>query len=257
MQTSEESTASSEKIMERLVQEALQMENHRRLGTLSRLREACDAILSGNAEKLARNPTANENAAFFRQSRPNLSTQMIERYVRMRQRLEGTSSEWTGPVAVTIRKDPDLTGYCRQRISEVVPVRPRRTSIRPRTHQIESAIGALPLTDQSLVREALDEGRRSKRELDILHHALRNVPGLDFDAVLRGVAPDPTYHVQEALPAADRQTLKLLLRRITNPTLLRESGLVLRDNRLYVDHSGEDIVLPEEMALLNRLAGVG
>lgn len=257
MQASESPIPLSEKMMERFMQEALGMESSKRAGTLSRLREACDAILSGEAEKLARNPVAKEDPAFFRQRRPKLSTPMIERYVKMRQRLEGAGSDWTGPVAVTIRKDSDLDNYYKQRLAEVAPLRTRRLSARPRAQHIEAAIGGLPLTDQSIIREALDEGRQSKRELDMLRHALRNIPGLDLDAVLSGGRPQPTYQLLEALPAAERRILKMLVTRITDPDALRETGLVFRDGRLSVDYSGEDIVMPEEFSLLRKLAGAG
>lgn len=255
MQASESPIPLSEKMMDRFMQNALVMESSRRAGTLSRLREACDAILSGEAEKLARNPVAKEDPAYFRQRRPKLSTPMIERYVKMRQRLEGAGSDWTGPVAVTIRKDPDLDDYYNQRLAELAPFRERRFSAHPRADHIEAAMRELPLTDRSIIREALDEGRQAKRELDMLRHALRNIPGLDLDAVLSGDKPQPTYQLLEALPAAERLTLKSLLSRITDPNALRETGLVFRDGRLSVDYSGEDIVMPEEISLLRRLAG--
>lgn len=44
---------------------------------------------------------------------------------------------------------------------------------------------------------------------------------------------------------------------MTNNQWLREAGLAFRNGRLKIEDTGEDLVLPEEMVLLTKLAGIG
>lgn len=184
MNDSEPTQTAAERMMARLLDEAARSGTGKAVATLRRLKIACDDILSGAAERMAHLPAAREDAALFRPAAKQLNSEIIGRYVRMRARLEGAASEWTGPHPVTIRSNQDYSAYVRERLAEVVAAPPRKARAGTRALSVEAAIADLPLTSQSLIREALEDGRQHKRELDIIRQALKKIGGLDYDVVV-------------------------------------------------------------------------
>jgi len=248
----------AEAVMNRLLSEAERVGDPRRLGTLSRLVEACDELLSGEAYRRAKG--AQRDPEFFNPNFLRLNSNTIHQYVRLRAYLDGAETTWTGPVATTIRGENDLTTYVRLREAEAK--RPGKVRAkRPRARKLEEIVGSIQsITDQAVLRQALVDGRKYKRELDIVLATLRRLPDFDVDALKEGkILTSRPYDVGESIIAPeDAKTLRKLLVRFRDNTELAEFGLVYRSGRLKMDMPpGTDLVLPEEMSLLARLAGVG
>jgi hypothetical protein len=240
--------------MQRLRADAALLGDPRRMGTLERLEQACSDLLSGAAMRLAE--AHGRDGGRFRMSVRRLNPQAIEDYVRLRQQIEGRSY-WSGPVSVTIRSDPDLKAYVKERAREAFGDRrpPKPNSSRRRIDEIVDRIPSLD--DQSRLRVALEDGRQCKRELDLLREAVRKLPAVDPDILLKpgGAESDVTIHAP--LSGAERELVKTLLGRIRNNSYLFEMGLVFRNGRLKMDGPpGKDLVLPEELRLLCSLAGL-
>lgn len=244
-------------LMNRLMSEAERIGDARRLGTLSRLVEACDDLLSGEAYKKAK--AAGRDPEFFNPNFLRLNSNTVHQYVRLRGAIGGSGTSWTGPVATTIRAEKDLMAYLKLRDQEAKrPGRPRARGRRsPKLDEIVD--GLQSITDQAVVRQALADGRLWKRELDILLAALRRLPGIDIDALRKGkaVSCPPTADVPGMVAPGDSKTLRKLLTRLTDEKELRVFGLMFRNGRVKMeDGTGDDLVLPEEMSLLARLAGL-
>jgi hypothetical protein len=120
---------------------------------------------------------------------------------------------------------------------------------------IESAISALGLSDQALIREKIEEGRVAKRENDLMRKAIRDMTGFDLDEILNGKKGGAAMlEIIEPLSASDRHSLKVLVGRITDGSLA-EIGLVFRGGRLKGNWGPEsDVVTAEEMKVLRKLA---
>jgi hypothetical protein len=248
---------SADDLMGRLIKEGERAADSRRIATLSRLVEACDDLLSGQAYKLAK--SAKRNPEFFNPNFFRLNSNAVHQYVRLRAHLDGSRTSWTGPVATTIRADRDLMAYLKMRESEVN--RPATRKLRgSRSGKLEDVVNGLQsITDQAIVRQALADGRAWKRELDILLATLRLVPSIDVDALREGKtmsASEPAGTVSNAISSEESRTLKKLLIRLRDDDQLGEFGLRCRNGRVKMASGpGLDLVFPEEMALLARLAG--
>lgn len=254
--TDHHDTITAETVMDRLISEAKRIGDGRRLGTLSRLVEACDDILSGEAYRMAKG--AKVDPEFFNPNFVRLNSNAVHQYVRLRARLEGGGTSWTGPVATTIRAEKDLMAYLKLREQGVNrPGRPR--SRRRRSQKLEEIVDGLQsITEQAILRQALADGRRWKRELDIVLSTLRRLPEVDIDALREGkiLSGFPPADGAATLSPEDSATLRKLLARLKDNDGLSEFGLVFRNGRLKMDSApGTDLLLPEEFSLLRRLSG--
>jgi hypothetical protein len=255
-ENSEEVTAQS--LMARLASEARRSGDARRIGTLARLVEACDEILSGEAYKRAK--TAKLDPELFNPNFVRLKSNIVHQYVLLRKKLEGGNSQWNGPVATTIRAEKELMAYLALREREAErPKRPRYKG--PRTRRLDEIVDRIEgISDQAVVRQALADGRAWKRELDILLAALRQLlPHIDIDALREGKAlftnpREPA--VVAGLAPQDEHVLRKLVARVQDAEFLSEFGLVNRNGRLKMDIApGLDLIFPEELQLLVRLSG--
>lgn len=252
-----EDLVTADTLMDRLRSEAERIGDARRLGTLSRLVEACDDLLSGEAYRKAK--AARRDPEFFNPNFLRLNSNTVHQYVRLRGHVDGSGTSWTGPVATTIRAEKDLMAYLKLREQETKrPGNPR--SRRPRSRKLDEIVNGLQsITDQAALRQALADGRQWKRELDILLATLRRLPAIDIDALREGkiVSPSPAAGAPGLLAPEDSKTLRKLLARLKDNKGLSDFGLIFRSGRVKMDLApGTDLVLPEELSLLARLAGV-
>ena len=253
----EDDALTADLLMGRLRREAKAAGDPRRMGTLSRLVEACEDLLSGEAYKHAK--SAGRDPEVFNPNFVRLRSNVVAAYIRLRGHLEGSGTSWTGPVAVTIRSDKDLMAYLKLREQEAK--RPSQTRSRgPRSKRLEEIVDCLQnITDQATLRQALADGRQWKRELDILLASLRRLPAIDVDALREGRAGamQPVSNCTTMLAPDDMKTLRGFLARLRDNDGLSEFGLVFRNGRVKMDIApGTDFVLPEEISLLAKLAGL-
>lgn len=258
-QTTEPEAATADNLIGRLQADAKRASDLRRVGTLTRLVEACDEILSGGAYKRAK--SARQDPEIFNPNFVKLNSRVIEQYVRFRSRLDGSGSEWTGPVATTIRGDRDLMTYLKLRDAESKrPGKPKRpTPLSRRADEIIDRIDSIH--DQALLREVLAKAREAKRQLDVMVAALRKHPEIDVDALREGrYTPRKLYgpQAQSTVTEDDTKLIRKLVTRLRDNAELEEFDLVYRSGRVKMSQgSGLDLVYPEEMRLIERLAGLG
>lgn len=245
----------AETLMNRLKIEAGVLGDARRLGTLSRLVEACDDLLSGEAYRRAKE--ARRDPEFFNPNFLRLNSNTVHQYVRLRAHLDGGGTIWTGPVATTIRAEKDLMAYLKLREQEAKrPGNPRPRG--PRSRKLDQIVNGLQsITDQAVLRQAFADGRQWKRELDILLSTLRRLPNIDVDALKEGKTVSQPAGVPAPIAPEDSKTLRKLMMRLRDSQGLSEFGLVFRSGRVKMDFApGTDLILPEEISLLARLAGI-
>lgn len=245
----------AESLMGRLQAEAKRASDERRVGTLSRLVEACDEILSGGAYKRAK--SVKQDPEIFNPNFVKLNSRVIESYVRFRARLDKGGTEWTGPVATTIRGDKDLMTYLKLRDAESNrPGRPKRHT--PQSKRADEIIDRIDsIHDQALLRDVLAKAREAKRQLDIMVAALRKHPEIDVDALREGQYTPRKIdgpHAQSAIGAEDTKLIRKLMTRLRDNSALEEFDLIYRGGRVKMDMgAGLDLIYPEEMRLLERL----
>jgi len=254
--TDEPETVTADSLMGRLQEEAKRASDLRRIGTLARLVEACDEILSGEAYK--RLKSARQDPEVFNPNLVKLNSRVIEMYVRFRARLDKGKTEWTGPVATTIRGDKDLMAYLKLRdVESKRPGRPKRPT--PRSRRADEIIERIDnIHDQALLREVLAKAREAKRQLDIMVAALRKHPEIDVDALREGEYSPRKIDgpvAQSAVSVGDTKLIQKLVARFKDNEELDEFDLVYRSGRVKTE-TGLDLVYPEEMKLLERLAGL-
>ncbi|MCO6388936.1 hypothetical protein [Aliihoeflea sp. 40Bstr573] len=251
--SSSDQNSLAEQLMDRLRSAARMAGDRRRLGTLARLVEACDEILSGAAYHRAK--SVGENPESFNPQFPKLNPRIIETYVRLRKRTEKGSSEWTGPVGTTIRADRELRDYVKLRFAEVSA--PKRSKARSnRAHQLEEIVNTVPgLTGQAMLRQALAEGRQWKRQFDILSAALRQGPVADIEGLRKGRLSITDI---SSLSSREQEILQHFVCRLKDAKTLAEFGLTYSGDRIKMDYApGSDLVVAEELRLLEKMAGLG
>lgn len=247
-----EAAKASATIMARLKGEAKANGSERRLGTLARLEEACDDIVSGRALDLAREHGWDK--AYFMQHR-RLVARSVHEYVLMR-RYIAPKSVWNGPTKDTIAHDKNLSAYLSARDTErEVARRPSRRGTKSRA--IDDIIAEkLDFNDQAAVRAALEGGRLAKRQFDTLAAFFHKLAGVDLRQLDAFSFEDVARSIRGQIGGDDRQVLSKLVERLQNNTVLVEMGLVFRNGRVKMDYApGTDLVRPEELTVLVRLAG--
>lgn len=258
-QVEESGAVTADSLMSRLQAEAERASDIRRAGTLTRLAEACDEITSGIAYKRAK--SAKQDPEFFNPNFVKLNSRIIEAYVRFRARLDKGETEWTGPVASTIRGDKDLMTYVNLRDAErTYPVKSKRPT--PQSRRVDEIIDRIGnIQEQAFLREVLAKAREAKRQLNIMVETLRKHPEIDVDALREGRhsprmidGPQP----QSVISADDTKAIRKLVARLRDNNELEEFDLIYRSGRVKMGMgAGLDLILPEEMKLLERLAGLG
>lgn len=190
----------SDKLMQRLMDEAERLGRYAptRLGTLRRLKTACDDILSGTAERMAES----EGLAHNDYRGPvKLNPAIIERYVNLRATMNRADcSEWTGPKASILRRDYGLRAYVDARRVEAFGTRNRRPKGN-RATRVEDAINKLTLEDRNVVRDEIEVGREARKELNLLKETVKSLRPIEYEELvslgqkkgmrLRSAAPPP------------------------------------------------------------------
>ncbi|MDN3564969.1 hypothetical protein ACFQY5_02685 [Paeniroseomonas aquatica] len=251
----------SEHILVRLRSQAETYEKSEvRLGSIERLVTACDAIESGAAAILL---CKIEGSDLGLARTPKINPSNIEKYVRARQK-QG-SQEWTGPTRVFIASDSELKAYVTAREDE--RLKPAEISKRPSQRQkdIEDTVSQIQSIEmRQIVRHDLEEGRLTRRRLDILTAGLRTLPGIDVDALLRGTPGGSQNRpaiggegvsASLTLSPEEKGILKRLLDRLADTAEMARAGLESDGRRLRLAIAPRTtIIRPDEMSLLRQLA---
>ncbi|TPK99837.1 hypothetical protein FJ938_23730 [Mesorhizobium sp. B2-4-14] len=255
-QSAETESVTADSLMAGLQREARQTGDPRPVATLARVVEACDDILSGGAARRAR--AAKEDPKMFDPDFVKLNPRVIGLYIRFRARLDKGPTDWSGPHPSTIRGWKELAQYVQLRAAEATrPGRPKRPS--PSSRKTDEIIDGIEnMHDRAQLREAVARGRETKRQLDIMVAALRRYPEIDIDALQEG-RPFATKvkgpQAQSAVGLEDVKLIRRLVARLRDNDQLDEFDLIFRSGRVKRE-GGLDLVLPEEISLLERLAGL-
>jgi hypothetical protein len=245
----------AESLMARLQDEAKRTGDPRPVATLAHVVEACDEILSGAAAKRAR--AAKQGPQIFDPAFVKLNPRVIGDYVRFRARLDKVPTEWSGPHPSTIRGWKELAQYVQLRAAEAHrPGRPKRPS--PSSRKTDEIVDGIEnMHDRAQLREAIARGREARRQLDIMVAALRRYPEIDIDGLREGRSVATKVQgpqAQSAIGPEDVKLIRRLVARLQDNDQLDEFDLIYRSGRVKRE-GGLDLVLPEEMKLLERMAG--
>jgi hypothetical protein len=246
----------ADSLMEMLLREVKRTGDPRPVATLARVVEACDEILSGAAARRAK--TAKEDPQIFDPDFVKLNPRVIGLYIRLRARLDKGPTDWTGPHPSTIRGWKELAQYVQLRAAEANrPGRPKRPT--PGSRKTDEVIDGIEnLHDRAQLRELIAKGRETKRQLDIMCEAIRKYPEIDIDALREGRSFATKVQGPQAQSAVGPEDVKLIRRlvaRLQDEDHLDELDLIYRSGRVKRE-GGLDLVFPEEMRLLERLAGL-
>jgi hypothetical protein len=243
---------SSQIIFERLVAEAkMSPRGEVRLATLDRTKTACDDIVSGRAADVARR--AGADPALFPKSMPWVNPRKVHQYVKFRRRLDG-EKQWPGPHETTL-KAADLKAYLDARNAEArgFAKLPPKTSRRRKVIEIVSAIQ--PPSDRDLVIRTIDEACLAKDRFQIAREMIKQIGGIDLDALVDGKWSPPAQTSPNLEPEKKRVLLHLI-KRLTDDGLLAEFGLVYDGSRIKMDGgTGATLVPKDAMDLLCALCG--
>lgn len=248
----------ADSLMEQLKAEAERRGDPRRLATLSRLVQACNDLQSGAAYRQAK--AARETFAEIYDPRfLNLRSKLVSHYVDYRRRIEGSGSEWTGPHDVTIRRHPEWMTYLSLRRQESGPSRKKRRS--EGSKRLDDMIDRIPdVFERDQIRAAVERGRKWKNDLDIFVEACRKLPEIDIDLLREGKHPKRHVDAPDAssvMRPDDVRVIRELVMRLQDNGYLEDLELVYRSGRVKMSHGlGRDLIMPEEMQLLERLAGL-
>lgn len=223
------------------------------LGTLARVVEACDAIISGDAAGLARDLKQQENV--LRSGRTPINSRTIDAYIRLRHFADQRAripSEWVGPRDATIRRTEDLKKYVDARRDALASK--ARPSAGSRARRIEEIVGSLtsPEARQDL-RFTLEQGYVAQRQLTLLRKAIEtNFPAVDLNAVVNGQASAAPNTL--ALDEAARRTLTQLAAKLQDHQHLRHFGLVNDGKRIKLAQPpGTQLIEKAELEALMSL----
>lgn len=149
------------------------------LGTLARLLEACDAIVSGDAGALAE--AEKLETQYLLPGRTPLNNMTVAAYVRLRRHVERRREEegkWNGPAGKTIQRTYAYRRYLVTR-QELQQIR-RRPSQGSKQRRIEEILGSIePIEARQDLRFELDKGITATRQLAVLTRGLADA-GIDL-----------------------------------------------------------------------------
>lgn len=229
------------------------------LGTLARLIEACDEILSGRAGALAEREKI--ETEHLLPGRTPLNSVTIASYVRLRARLDrkaNLDSEWTGPADATVRRSDGLRPVVQAlRDAELVV---RRKPVGSRSRRIEEIIGSIePIEARQEMRFELERGRRAEKQLQILQKGLSK-QGVDLSSLLTEAQPSASawsgpvsgHRVNDD----QSQTLAQLRALLLDNDQLRQFELVNDGSRIKLNRSPSTALFSKTMlsALLELIA---
>lgn len=242
----------SETIMKGLLMEA--EDNASRQGTLSRLREACDDVLSGHALKLARQCGWRKD--WFVPNRA-LVYRSVHEYRKMRQ-FVSPRTEPPGPTLDTIAHDPGLSSYVkareRERAGQARPSRPKSGTRARRSDDIIAE--KLDFNEQAIVRTELVAGRLAQRKFDTLAAFFHRLAGVDLGKRETFSFEDVARSIRGQLSGDDREPIERLVARLHDNELLVGMGLINDGGRILTDYGDLVLVKPDELRVLVRLAGL-
>lgn len=258
----------SHQLLEKLREAANgQLRPGERNGTLDRLVEACDAIASGQAHVVVKEglPHAEFN---FKRKPTLIKPPRIEEYVLARRALDlgkkRIPSTWTGPMAVTIRKDPALLEYVRTREQEQVAGAGGRVA--PSADRVIDRIEDLAL--RSELRLLLARGRHAEQDLLRLKSAMRRLrPTFDVERLVLGAennasgVPATSSHTLPAPAGATDAKLRLAaiaIMRLSDQRFLAQFGLELSAEfgNVIERRTRAELISAEELAAFQTLTGV-
>lgn len=238
----------SDLIQQTLVFAARQLQRSEvRLGTIERLVRACDAIENGKALEAIKSDLGKKHISG--EANFKITPSNIEKYVK--------AKKWSGPKRAVISSDGDLKAYVKAREEErLKPILPKRAS--SKRLEIEAAIDQVSDVGQrTMVRHELAAGQKARNELNLLTRALKNIPGLDYNALMGGAKPiekDKRELTEIAsLNLEDGQTLETLIERLDDIQELSRMGLEQVNGRIKVKATHADVINKRELALLRRL----
>jgi hypothetical protein len=138
---------------------------------------------------------------------------------------------------------------------------PEPEAARVRPQQEEAAIGRVEEARRhDQIRAAVERGRKWKNDLDIFVEACRKLPEIDIDLLREGKHPKRHVDAPDASSAMrpdDVRVIRELVMRLQDNGYLEDLELVYRSGRVKMSHGlGRDLIMPEEMQLLERLAGL-
>jgi|GEM_PF-3069632 len=244
---------SAAEIYERMIENANSFKNSaRRLATIERLAESCNAIEDGTALALIK--SLNKASAKVRLA---INPTNIEKYVRARGKKDNS---WTGPVRVTIASDELFSLYVRarerKREKPSLPHRPSKLFKR-----IDEALNeVLDPSIRQEIRFKIENGRLAKKELDLLKAGLKHLPSIDINAIL---TPDQAA-VRELFSEEPRASsppnnsacakhLQAMLDRLTDPSTLSRFGLTIENDRIKSRNTNRPLIKPNEIQVLKHL----
>lgn len=233
--------------------------------TLDRLEAACDAISDGTARAVVKrgNPSAYGN---WRTPHLAIIPPRIEEYVLARRAIdlkEGVySSEWTGPVASSLRKEGDgMLAYIRAREHERRTPTEKKEASRTQQewwHLVDS------IEDDTLkarLMRELSEGREAKNQVTALKAAVRLCSvTFDIEAYLRGGNPAnavalPALPPPEAIFPMDE--IVRLVERLTSLQELACFDLECDGKRVKQRRTKATLIEAPELAALRALVQRG
>ncbi len=231
----------SEQIMLRLESEArLFCFPNKRLATLDRLKQATDAIESGEAAKIV-HPLPHSMA------RRQINQSNVEKFIR--------AKNWSGPVRETISSDQGLKNYVSQREAE------RHKQTVRKQKRYDSSIDAQldeikPIELQKFFREEVEKHRSTTRLLHQIVNGVRLITDIDISTLMEVAAGkhsgNPEIFVVQDVSAQDRKEVRNLLARFRDEERLIGLGLQCDGGDIVTPQQAE-IVLKSELNALERL----
>ncbi|MBO6827134.1 MAG: hypothetical protein JJ879_13085 [Sneathiella sp.] len=222
----------------------------RRLATLDRLVAACDALENGKARPIIEKHTGKP----FRQLKITASN--VEKFVRAK---GASDSDWSGPVRSTIAGDEDLISYVRTREEERV-IKTGKTPVSTRfPTEVENLLGEIPsIEHRQAIRRKIEEGRIAIQKYKLLKSGLKNIPGIDADALLRnpsnGSKSLPQISTTEnTIDFETRRLISKLHSRLTDENELSRIGMKYASGSLTSSANGTILATKSELEALYKL----
>lgn len=244
----------SANIMARLVQEAKDNGSVKRLGTLARLKEACDDIVSGRALELARQKRW--KTTYFHPHR-KLVARSVHEYRRLKQSISPKTEE-PGPTKDTIAHDGDLFSYLRAREEERDGARPpSRKGTRARKSD-EIIAAKLDFNEQTIVRTELEDLRLARLRYNTLAAFFHKLSGVDLRNRESFSFEDVACEIRGQISGDDRQAIASLAARLHDNRTLALMGLQYEEGtgRVMTDLGDLILVTASELRVLVRLSGL-
>lgn len=229
-----------------------------RNGTLDRLEEACDAIASGKAAGLI-DRVLPDLAFRYRRPLVIIRPARIEEYVQARRLADGTAkrlpSRWTGPTAITIRKDARLLEYVKTRAAE------QEGGVAAKVpDSAESMLSSVPdLSLRAELRLRLAKGHQAQQDLLRLREAMRL---LRVPSELYGASETPALGSDIAVPAdtflAEAVSIAAqVLGKLTTTQHLVRCGLeyVAEVGNVVERRTRYELLTADDIQALRRIAG--